>query len=33
LSKALDDWAHRQGVKLMFSRPGDADRQSLHRGM
>lgn len=21
-AKALDDWAHRQGVKLVFSRPG-----------
>lgn len=22
ISRALDEWAHRNGVKLMFSRPG-----------
>ncbi len=31
IGKALDAWANRHGVKLVFSRPGKPGRQHLHR--
>jgi hypothetical protein len=32
VSRDLDLWAYLRGVTLDFSRPGEADRQRLHRG-